>query len=161
MSPKDLIGKRGENIAMCRLLDFCGNALPYFDPHLLGDKFPTYDMLIELTGMSESKPYFFAQVKSTESAGNKRSTTLRVMLKAEHVRSMVACPIPTYVIGVDEKAEVAYIVSIHGNIQGKISAIPKKYPLNARNLKLLYDEVAAVWKTLSASSISKSSRFAL
>jgi hypothetical protein len=161
MSPKDLIGKRGENIAMCRLLDFCGNPLPYFDPHLLGEKFPTYDLLVELTGPGGSRPYFFAQVKSTESAGSKRSTTLRVRLKAEHVQSMVVCPIPTYVIGVDEKAEVAYIVSIHGNIPGEITSIPKKYPLDARNLKLLYDEVAAVWKTLSASSISKSSVFAL
>lgn len=36
MNPRDLTGKRREFIASERLLDFCGNPLPYFDPYLLG-----------------------------------------------------------------------------------------------------------------------------
>jgi len=50
MNSSDLTGKRGEFIASERLPDFCGNPLPYFDPYLLGEKFPTYDLLVELTG---------------------------------------------------------------------------------------------------------------
>src|SRR3954466_2005540 len=141
MSARDLTGKRGEFIASERLLDFCGNPLPYFDPHPLGEKFPTYDLFVELTGGSGSKPYFLAQVKSTRSGIGKGKTTLKVHLKAGDVKAMLVCPIPTYLIGVDEKAEIAYIVSIHGKITGGISSIPTSYPLDRVNLKLLRDEV--------------------
>jgi hypothetical protein len=161
MNARDLTGKRGEFIASERLLDFCGNPLPYFDPHPLGEKFPTYDLLVELTGGSRSRPYFLAQVKSTRTGGKKEMTDLKVQLKAKDVRSMLACPIPTYLIGVDEKAEVAYIVSIHGKITGGISSIPTKYPLDRGNLKILRDEVRAYWKSLAVSSKSKTSAFVL
>jgi hypothetical protein len=161
MSPRDLSGKRGEFIASERLLDFCGNPLPYFDPHLLGEKFPTYDLLVELTGGRGSRPYFLAQVKSTRSGGKRGMTNLKVRLEFKDVRAMLACPIPTYLIGVDEKAEVAYIVSIHGKIEGGISSIPTTYPLDRGNLRILRDEVRAYWKTLAVSSTSKTSAFAL
>src|SRR4051812_27794132 len=147
MNSRDLTGKRGEFIASERLLDFCGHPLPYFDPHLLGEKFPTYDMLVELTGDHGSKPYFLAQVKSTRSDRKKGMTDLKVQLKARDVRAMITCPIPTYLIGVDEKAEIAYIISIHGKIKGGISSIPTAYPLDCGNLKILRDEVRAYWKT--------------
>ncbi len=161
MNSRDLTGKRGEFIASERLLDFCGNPLPYFDPYLLGEKFPTYDLLVELTGGHGSKPYFLAQVKSTRSGGKKGMTDLKVQLKAKDVRAMLICPIPTYLIGVDEKAEIAYIISIHGIIRGGISSIPTAYPLDRGNLRILRDEVREYWKTLAVSSKSKTSAFAL
>lgn len=146
---------------MARLLDFCGHPLPYFDPHFLGEKFPTYDLLVELTGGSGSKPYFLAQIKSTRSGGKDGMAKLKIQLKSSDVKAMLMCPIPTYLIGVDEKAEIAYIVSIHGKITGGISSIPTAYPLNQGNLKLLRDEVRTYWKTLAVSSRSKTSSFAL
>jgi Domain of unknown function (DUF4365) len=142
MHPRDLTGKRGEFIASERLLDFCGRRVPYFIPYILGEKFPTYDLLVELTGRHASKPYFLAQVKSTRSGRNNRMASLKVQLKAQDVRSMVRCPIPTYLIGVDEKAKMAYILSIHGKLTRSISSIPKKFPLDCGNLRILHDEVA-------------------
>ena len=56
MIAKDLIGKRGETIAREHLLDFCGNPSPYFDPHPLGEKCPTFDFLVELVGAGTSTP---------------------------------------------------------------------------------------------------------
>ena len=94
MNARDLTGKRGEFIASERLLDFCGKPLPYFDPHLLGEKFPTYDLLVELTGQHASKPYFLAQVKSTRSGGKKGMTDLKVQVKAQDVRAMLRLPDP-------------------------------------------------------------------
>jgi hypothetical protein len=161
MTARDLTGKRGEFIAAERLLDFCGNPLPYFDPHLLGEKFPTYDLLVELTGGSGSRPYFLAQVKATRSGGREGMTDLKVQVKAKDVRAMLICPIPTYLIGVDEKAEIAYIVSIHGRITGGISSIPTAYPLDRNNLRTLRDEVRAYWRTLAISSKAKTSAFVL
>jgi Domain of unknown function (DUF4365) len=136
MHARDLAGKRGEFIASERLLDFCGRSIPYFDPYLLGEKFPTYDLLVELTGQHASKPYFLAQVKSTRSGGKKGMADLNVQLKTQDVRFMIRCPIPTYLIGVDKKAEVAYIISIHGNLTGGISSIPTTFPLDRGNLRV-------------------------
>ncbi len=161
MDARDLTGKRGEFIASGRLLDFCGNSLPYFDPHLLGEKFPTYDLLVELTGGKGSKPYFLAQVKTTRSGGTAGVAKLKLRLGAKDVRTMIICPIPTYLIGVDERAEIAYIVSIHGKIQNGISSIPTTHPLDRGNLKILSDEVRTYWKTLAASSKAKTSAFSI
>jgi hypothetical protein len=161
MHARDLSGKRGESIALTRLLDFCGREEPYFNAHFLGEKFPTYDLLVELTGRHASKPYFLAQVKSTRSGGNKTMASLKVQLKAQDVRYMVSCPIPTYLIAVDEKAEVAYTLSVHGKLRGSISSIPKKFPLDCGNLRILHDEVATYWKSLALSSGSKTSVFTL
>lgn len=161
MGAYDLRGKRGEHIAAEILLDFCGNPLPYFDPHALGEKFPTYDLLVELTGRHASKPYFLAQVKSTGSGGKKGTAALEVQLKSQDVLAMIHCPIPTYLIGVDERSATAYIVSIHGKPRRGFSSIPTKYPLDQGNLKILYDEVLAYWKTLAPNSRNKSSAFAL
>ena len=159
MTSRDLTGKRGEFIASGRLLDFCGNPRTYFDPHLLGEKFPTYDLLVELTSGSGSKPYFLAQVKSTRSGGRPGMTDLKVQVNAKDVRAMLVCPIPTYLIGVDEEAEIAYIVSIHGKITSGISSIPTAYPLDRNNLRILRDEVRAYWRTLAVASRTKTSAF--
>jgi hypothetical protein len=156
-----LSGKRGEFIASERLLDFCGRRIPYFDPYLLGEKFPTYDLLVELTGNHASKPYFLAQVKSTRSGTKVGKTDLKVRLSAREVQFMVHCPIPTYLIGVDERAELAYIVSIHGTLAGGISSIPATFLLDAGNLRALYDEVLAYWRKLARSSRTKTSVFIL
>ncbi len=87
--------------------------------------------------------------------------SLKVQLKAQDVRYMVRCPIPTYLIGVDEKAEMAYILSIHGKLEGGISSIPKAFPLDCGNLRILHGEVATYWKSLALSSGSKTSVFSL
>jgi hypothetical protein len=158
---RDLAGKRGEFIASERLLDFCGRKIPYFDPHLLGEKFPTYDLLVELTGQHASKPYFLAQVKSTRSRAKNGMTNLKVQLKARDVRFMIRCPIPTYLIGVDEKAEMAYIVSIHGNLTSGISSMPTTFPLDRGNLRILRDEVRTYWNKLAFNAATKTSAFPL
>ena len=88
-------------------------------------------------------------------------TDLGVRLKAKDVSAMLVCPIPTYLIGVDERAEVAFIVAISGKISGGISSIPTKFPLDRENLKILRDEVRNYWRTLTVSSKSKTSAFAL
>jgi hypothetical protein len=67
----------------------------------------------------------------------------------------------SYLIGVDEKTEVAYIVSIHGKLTGGISSMPTAFPLDRGNLKVLHDEVLAYWRTLAPRSRTKTSAFVL
>ena len=159
MGVRDLIGKRGEAIATARLLDFCGRAVPYFDPHPLGEKCPTFDFLVELVDAGPARPYFLVQVKTTTQGASARSRTLPIALKAEDVQTMVRCPLPTYLIGVDEQAEEAYILSIHGNRSRAITQICTKHPLNASNLKKLSDEVRAQWRKLNPSRKTSSFTF--
>ena len=158
---RDYIGKRGEAIATAALLDFCGNPEPDFDPHFLGEKCPTYDFLVELLGAGPSPPCFLAQVKSTKRGYTKGTIDLKIALKAADVRKMVRCPIPTYLIGIDEPAAKSYIVSIHGHLSGRITTIPSTYPLDSNNLKVLRDEVVAYWKTFGRATGSKTSAFVM
>ena len=159
MAVRDLIGKRGESIVVTRLMDFCGRRFPYFDPHPLGEKCPTVDFLVELVDAGRSAPYFLVQAKATQRSSTGGELPLKVRLGRPDVQRMIGCPIPTYLIGVDEQAEAAYIVSIHGNVKGSISSIPTRYPLNCQNLQSLWDEVRTFWQTLDPSA--RTSIFAL
>lgn len=157
----DYIGKRGEAIAQERLMDFCGNAYPYFDPHFLGEKCPTYDLLVELIGAGPSVPYFLAQVKATHRSPTPGSLMLGRRVAKKDVRKMIGCPIPTYVIGIDEPAAHAYIVSIRGTSTKGIVSIPTAYPLDSRNLKRLWEEVREYWQSLGLTAKAKTSAFTL
>jgi hypothetical protein len=150
MTARDLIGKRGEAMATARLMDFCGNAEAYFDVHPLGEKCPTFDYLVEVVNAGDSVPYFLAQVKTTQKGFTKKERRLLVQVDAEDIRRMVRCPFPTYLIGVDEPNDRAYIVSVHGNMNGPIASMPSRYPLTPRNLLRLWEEVTAHWKKLDA-----------
>ena len=152
MAARDLIGKRGEAIVTARVMDFCGNPDPYFDVHPLGEKCPTFDYLVELVNAGDSVPYFLAQVKSTRKGFTRKDRRLLVQMDAADVRRMVRCPFPTYLIGVDEPNDRAYIVSVHGSMSGSIAFMPSRYPLTPRNLRKLWGEVAAHWKKLDAAA---------
>jgi hypothetical protein len=152
MAARDLIGKRGESIVIARLMDFCGNPEPYFDPHPLGEKCPTYDYLVELVNAGDTVPYFFVQVKATRQGFTKKERRLAVQVGSEDVRRMVRCPVPTYLVGVDEPGERAYVASIHGGMTGPIGSMPTKYPLNGTNLRKLWYEVKDYWQKLDPSA---------
>jgi len=116
MDKKDHLGRRGESIAIVRLTEVCqANDLPYFVAHFLGDKCPLFDALVELVGAGDNTPFFFAQVKSTREGYNSNGR-LKVAVKKQAVVSMVKYPAPTYVIGIDERDEKAYIVAVHGTM---------------------------------------------
>jgi hypothetical protein len=159
MAASDLIGTHGEFIVCVRLMDFCGAGLPYFEPHNLGAKCSTFDFLVELVGVPRPL-YFLAQVKTTTKGTGKRNTRLPVEVSKEDIKRMTTCPIPTYLIGVDEPAEVAYIVGICGDTEGSIASIPRTYPLNPRTLKRLWEEVQDFWDQLGNIAV-KTSAFTL
>jgi hypothetical protein len=139
-------------------MDFCGNLDPYFDVHPLGEKCPTFDYLVELINAGDSVPHFLTQVKSTQKEFTKKERRLLVQVDEEDVRRMVQCPFPTYLIGVDEPNDRAYVVSVCGSMRGPIASMPSKYPLTPRNLHRLWEEVTVHWKKLDAAT--KTSAFA-
>src|SRR5437870_4892851 len=115
MGITDFIGGRGEAIAFARLARVCrtDTELPYFWPHYLGEKCETFDFLVELVDADERTPFFFVQVKSTRKKFAKTQRRLRVEVSEYDVRRMVAFPAPTYVVGVHEDEERAFVISVH------------------------------------------------
>jgi hypothetical protein len=150
MGITDYIGGRGEAIAFARLTEICQTnpERPYFWPHFLGEKCETFDFLVELVGAGERTPFFFVQVKSTRQrfTRTQAAARLKVQVVESDVRRMAACPAPTYVIGVHEEEERAFVVCVHGTMSKSISSITTAYELTGETLKQLWDEVREFWR---------------
>jgi hypothetical protein len=73
-----------------------GRNEPYFHPRFLGDKYPTFDYLVELVGYEAY--FFFVQVKSTRQGyrGGRGTRRLRVNVDRTDVGRMVGSPLPAY-----------------------------------------------------------------
>src|SRR5262249_40931655 len=127
MGITDFLGGRGEAIAFARLARVwrADADLPYFWPHYLGEKCATFDFLVELVDAGEKTPFFFVQVKTTRKGLTRTQTPprLRVEVPEKDVRRMVAYPAPTYVVGVHEVEERAFIISVHGDMAETIPSI--------------------------------------
>src|SRR4051812_10131168 len=115
-------------------------ALPYFWPHYLGEKNETFDFLVELVDAGPKTPFFFVQVKSTRKdfTRTQKPPRLRVEVSEKDVRRMVAYPAPTYIVGVHEAEERAFVISVHGTMCEAISSITTAHELNGESLKRLW-----------------------
>jgi len=144
----DDIGTRGEALFFVLLTQFCGRSRPFFRPHFLGDKFATLDYLVELVDAGSATPFFFVQVKTTTQGYTKQKDgkrRLKIQVSEADVRRMVLYPAPTYIVGIDERAEVGYIISANEEHLGRISSLPMDFPLNCTNLERLWNEVKVFW----------------
>jgi hypothetical protein len=145
MDARDLIGQRGEYIAVSRLMVFPRGALPYFQPHLLGAKCQTFDLLVELLGLGDTAYYFLAQVKTTRAGYTSDGAGLKVKVRESDVRRMARCPVPTYLLGVEENDGEVFVAAVHGRASGAIPALPARHVLDAAALPVLWAEVRAYW----------------
>jgi hypothetical protein len=66
--------------------------------------------------VGETTPFFFVQVKTTRKVflRSHHPPRLQVAVSERDIRRMVAYPAPTYVVGVHEEEERAFIVAVHG-----------------------------------------------
>ena len=152
MESADDIGTLGQNACTVHLTKLHVGWKALFKVHYLGDKSPTFDFLVQLNGVERTLPlpFFLVQVKATRrgyssDGGHPR---LRVRLSASEVTKMASCPIPTYLVGVNfgSRGENAYLLGIPGHAEGSVSSLTTKYPLNAKNRKLLWHEVRTFWR---------------
>jgi hypothetical protein len=142
----DDLGDRGHWLFCLLVTQTCpGRTGPYFRARFLGDKFPTFDYLVELVG-SEAY-FFFVQVKSTRQGyrPGRDCRRLRVNVDKEDVQRMVASPIPAYIVGIDEPQKVGYLLSMNEPRQGGLGGLPAKHLLDCANLERLWREVQAFW----------------
>jgi hypothetical protein len=145
MADPNQIGKRGESIFSAKISK--GFLL---DPSFLGDKYPAVDFIIDVNSNGQ-KIFFFVSVKTTSKPKySPKTNRLKIHVNKEQLRRLKKFKIPTYIVGLDEKRETAYIVSVDGITSKTISSIPTKFSIgNKKNIITLVDEVKDYWKNLS------------
>jgi hypothetical protein len=142
----DDIGDRGQWLFCLLVTQICpGRNEPFFRPRFLGDKFPTFDYLMELVG-SEAY-FFFVQVKTTQQGyrQGKGARRLRENVGREDVQRMVASPVPGYLVGIDEVQGVAYLLSMNEPRKAGLGGLPAIHLLDCGNLQRLWQEVQDFW----------------
>ena len=152
---KDDIGERGHLLLGLLLTDLCGRDAPYFRPRFLGDKYPTFDFIVEV--VDHPAYFFFVQVKATSKGYTREERRLIVRLEQLDVDRMVACPAPTFLVGIDaNQIGVGYLLSIN-EPRAHVASLTTKYKIDCLVLRDLRDEVVVYWR--SRKMILKGSQF--
>ena len=137
------IGERGEWLFRLLMTELCGRADPYFRPRFLGEKYPTFDFIIEV--VDQPSCFFFVQVKGTTQGYTVKENRLRIQVSQDDVDLMAAYPAPTYVVGVDvNQFGVGYLLSVN-EPRDNVASLTTRFPIDRTVLKDLRDEVIGFW----------------
>lgn len=154
MSKED-IGERGQWLFCHLMTELCGRDDPYFRPRYLGDKYPTFDYIVEL--VDHPAYFFFVQVRGTAQGYTKDPVRLKVQVSQEDVDRMVACPAPSYVVGMDvQTIGVGFLLSVNAP-RGPVASLTTAFRIDCDTLRHLRDEVHAYWS--SRDTVLTGSRF--
>ncbi len=124
------------------MTDLCGRADPYFRPRFLGDKYPTFDYIVELVDHPEY--FFFGQVKGTTQGYTKDPVRLKVQVSQEDIDRMVAIPAPTYIVGIDVEGGDGFLLSVN-EPRGHVASLTTQFRIGCDVLRELRDEVRDFW----------------
>jgi hypothetical protein len=147
--PKNLsnvIGDRGEIIFELAITHYQTFGYPLFKPAFLGEKWPVIDYYVQLSQVEDITPFFFVQIKSTYNDINDETQTLGINLSKEQCENLFRMAAPTYVVGIHEPMQRAFIISVHTKPTQGIYQIPLKYELTPNNLQVLHQEVCDFWR---------------
>ena len=142
---QDALGARGEAIFYVLLTEFHSDAGPIFRPQFLGDKWPTVDYVVELLGADPAVPFFFVQVKTTRAGYTKRDKRLKVSVTKADMERLASFPAPTYIVGIDERAETGFLLSANGERLDRVASLPSDFPIDRTTRERLWNEVKAFW----------------
>src|SRR5213080_161927 len=82
------IGERGQWLFSLLMTELCGRDDPFFRPRFLGDKYPTFDYIVEV--VDQPSYFFFVQVKGTTLGYTLEEHRLRVQVTQDDIERMVA-----------------------------------------------------------------------
>lgn len=149
------IGERGQWLFSLLMTDLCGRDDPFFRPRFLGDQYPTFDYIVEVVDHPSS--FFFVQVKGTTLGYTVEEHRLRVQVMQEDIDRMVACPAPTYVVGIDVNENgIGFLLSVN-EPRDHVASLTTRFRIDCGVLEQLRDEVMAFWS--SRNMILNGSRF--
>ncbi len=67
-------------------------------------------------------------------------------MSRREVRCLALYPAPTYLVGIDKRQEEGYIVAILEGMTDSIPSLPTNFPLDAPNMRILWEEVRQFWQ---------------
>ncbi len=139
------IDKRGENIFATIISRNIAPKGFLLDPTFLGDKFPTVDFHVDLLGYP-LKGFFFASVKTTTLGYYPDGEKIRITIDKSEIAELSKFIMPVYIFGIDEAQEKGYLISANNLDKSmNVNGILIKYPVNNRNIELLWKEVSDYW----------------
>jgi hypothetical protein len=139
------IGERGQWLFCTLMTELCGREDPFFRPRFLGDKYPTFDYIVEV--VDHPRYFFFVQVKSTTLGYTVEEHRLRVQVSQEDIDCMVACPAPAYVVGMDVTVRsCGFILSVNES-RTNVPSLTTQFPIDCALLARLRDEVINFWSS--------------
>ncbi len=119
---RDLVGTRGEQIAMLALTSFFDLPDPLFRPVFMGDKYPAIDLFVELINPpGDLSPFFVAQVKTTSLGYTSSGKRIKAKVSPSGLRGLISYPVPSYIIGVDQQPEQFFISCARSSGKVRIS----------------------------------------
>ena len=137
------IGERGQWLFSLLMTDLCGRDDPFFRPRFLGDKYPTFDYIVEV--VDRPAYFFFVQVKGTTLGHTVGEQRLRVQVTQDDIDRMVACPAPAYVVGMDVNAiGVGFLLSVN-EPRDNVASLTTRFRIDCGLLEQLRDEVIDFW----------------
>lgn len=71
---------------------------------------------------------------------------LKVQVPLDELQRLASYPAPTYIIGIDARAETGYIVSANDAPTRSLASLPTTFPLDCQHLALLWQEVTTFWQ---------------
>ena len=139
------IGERGQWLFSLLMTDLCGREDQLFRPRFLGDKYPTFDSIVEV--VDQPSYFFFVQVKGTTLGYTAEEHRLRVQVTQDDIDRMVACPAPTYVVGIDVNAiGVGFLLSVN-EPRDHLASLTTRFRIDCGALEQLRDEVIDFWSS--------------
>lgn len=139
------IGERGEWLFRLLMTELCGRSDPFFRPRFLGDKYPTFDFIVEV--VDQPSYFFFVQVKATTLGYTTKGNRLRIQVSQDDINRMVACPAPAYVVGIDAtQINVGFLLSAN-EPRDNVASLTTRHKIDCGVLKRLRDEVVAFWSS--------------
>ena len=120
---------------------------PLFMPTILGGKYPTVDLIVDVLAADATRlGFFFVQIKSTESS-SLRAVRLRISVPYKKYNELVILQAPTYIVGVDVNSSTSYLVGAYNKRSVRVSSISKSFRLSDDDVKInLYKEIIHYWK---------------
>lgn len=145
----DLIGDRGELLFRLNIATIeAGWSAARFRPAFLGEKWPNIDFYVELVNPPAGiRPYFLAQVKTTQRPYTRSQGRLPVQLDAAEAQALAAYPAPVYLIGVNETDRRCFIASARGKTVG-LSSLTAAHELDGVTRGILWSEVLTYWRSV-------------
>lgn len=145
---RDAIGDRGQAIVFNLLTRIHKRSRPLFRPQFLGDKYPAIDFFVELVDATEElRPFFLVQAKATRRGYTEKRDRLKAAVKRPVVSALTAYPAPTYIVGIGEPDELAFIIAAVSGGATQFSSIPTTHALASEaTLLRLHEEVLDFWQ---------------